>query len=214
MVILEINSCLEFGGIKITDWIQSIGAAIAILAAIAGFYKLYQDMKDQQKQIDSLSILAEQSKEQTKQLALQVEQMNIANEIQEKRRMTHFNQRKHDIRPFFIIERMAGSKESNLTYTLKNKGDTAIIKEVKFVLEKNDELNYSEYYNKSIIFDENFTIFIKPMIDGSKRAVGCLNIKLSYSDKEGTYYYQNVSSLSDIYPSIDEPIEIIGIPDN
>lgn len=46
-----------FENLPITDWVQAIGALIAIIAGIAGFVKLFKI--DQQKQIDSLIKMAE-----------------------------------------------------------------------------------------------------------------------------------------------------------
>ncbi len=60
-MILEMEPQYLFGGISITDWIQSLGALIGILAAIGAFISLFFKDKDKQKQIDSLALLAKTS---------------------------------------------------------------------------------------------------------------------------------------------------------
>ncbi len=68
----------------ITDWIQAIGAIIAIIGVFVGFYKLYIDGKNKQNQINVLTDLAKESKEQTIHLSAQVDQMIEGNKLQTK----------------------------------------------------------------------------------------------------------------------------------
>ena len=77
-----IDSILNLGGIPITDWIQAAGAFIGIIAAFYGFYKLFRKNEELQSQITSLKLISEQSENQSRSLAEQVEQMIEANKIQ------------------------------------------------------------------------------------------------------------------------------------
>ncbi len=64
MMLLQVIEFLVLGS-SITDWIQALGAIIAIIAVIKGFSQLNKDSKDKQKQIDSLTTLAKESALQT-----------------------------------------------------------------------------------------------------------------------------------------------------
>lgn len=82
MILLQANQFLLFGGIPLTDWIQTFGSFIAVIAVIVGFYQLFKDSKEKQNQIDTLTSLAKESKEQTIHLASQVDQMIVGNNLQ------------------------------------------------------------------------------------------------------------------------------------
>ncbi len=43
-------------GIQITDWVQALGALIAVIAGIFGFIKLFRKDKDKQIQIEFRSL--------------------------------------------------------------------------------------------------------------------------------------------------------------
>lgn len=124
MILLEANQSLLFGGIPLTDWLQAIGAIVAIVGVIVGFYQLFKDSKEKQSQIDTLTALAKESKEQTIHLASQVDQMIEGNnlqsryislykitvstneellKIQQEKNNLDKQLRKHEIRPNFHI---------------------------------------------------------------------------------------------------------------
>lgn len=59
------NGHFYYGGISITDWVQALGAFIAVIAGIYAFIKLFTRDKDKEKQIQSLTDIAKQSAMQT-----------------------------------------------------------------------------------------------------------------------------------------------------
>ena len=83
MTLLQVNEFLIWGS-SITDWLQAIGAIVAIIAVIVGFYQLFKESKEKQSQINVLTDLAKESKEQTIHLASQVDQMIEGNKLQTK----------------------------------------------------------------------------------------------------------------------------------
>src|SRR5450759_4763053 len=72
---------IVFDNLPFTDWVQTIGALIAIIAGIAGFVKLFKMDTDQQKQIDSLIKMAEQSEIQANQSINMVEYLHESNTL-------------------------------------------------------------------------------------------------------------------------------------
>lgn len=74
MIFLQVSSY--------TDWIQAVAAIIASIGAVVGFILLIIDSKEKQSQINVLTNLATESKEQTIHLASQVDQMIKGNKLQ------------------------------------------------------------------------------------------------------------------------------------
>jgi len=62
-------------GSSIPDWLQAIGALVAIIAVIWGWFQFRWDSKEKQNQIDTLTALA-------KETALQTKEMIESNRIQ------------------------------------------------------------------------------------------------------------------------------------
>ena len=81
MILLQGSEYL-IGESSIPDWIQAIGAIIAIIAGIVGFIQLYKDSKEKQTQINVLTDLAKESALQTNHLSAQVDQMIEGNKLQ------------------------------------------------------------------------------------------------------------------------------------
>ncbi len=83
---------------KITDWLQGIGALIAIIAAIVGFIKLFKRDKNKEKEIRSLAgiaeaqqdnllklqLLLEESQKQTQEFVIQSSEMRESNALYKK----------------------------------------------------------------------------------------------------------------------------------
>lgn len=66
---------------KWTDIVQAIASIVAIIAAIIGFYTLYSDDIDMQKQIDNLTTLAKESSEQSRIMREELEISRTRNTI-------------------------------------------------------------------------------------------------------------------------------------
>ena len=69
---------------KITDWLQAAGALIAIVAAIIGFAKLFRRDKNREKEIKSLTAIAD------------AQQQNLLNGAAAARRSPKANAGVHD----------------------------------------------------------------------------------------------------------------------
>jgi hypothetical protein len=87
MILLSVSDSVQVVN-STTDWmqgygaiIQAIGAIFTIVVIIWGFTQLNKDSRDKQKQINSLTTLAEESVLQTKHLSSQVDEMIKGNEL-------------------------------------------------------------------------------------------------------------------------------------
>ena len=160
-----------FQNIKITEWITAIGAIVAIVATIVTFYKLFQRDLDKEKQIQSLSELAQESVSQTKALENQVQAMKnqvqelrIANELTleelkinkevfkiQSEHLKEFKEgRSKEILPVFVVQDVEVISNNYAHATLLNKGGTATqfrflhSKLVKGGTSINEILNYGD----------------------------------------------------------------------
>lgn len=207
MILLEAYQYLVFGGIPVTDWMQSIGALVAIIGVLWGFYQFYKDAKEKQTQIDALTELAKESREQTNHLASQVDQMKRANDIQEANIKTQLHQRKLDIKPNFRIG-IRNSDLNNVSYNIINSGETA--KLLNYELLDGNQMNVTECteLGKVIHNEYSFIIFLKPIPVGLNTYQCNTSIKIIYEDRQGYQYYQEINANGIVNATISEPIEI------
>ena len=227
MMLLDANKNLEFGGITITDWIQAIGALIAIIAAIIGFIQLLIKDKDKQKQIDSLKLLAQQSVNQSEQLSAQVDQMIEGNRLQteyirlfeksitisetdfelmEKQRKLGEDRRKFEIRPRFEFYGMTKTPE-RIQLDLINKGAIA-----KIIASENLEGNslsntINKLIDKEISKNEKLTMKFLPL-SGFITDECYVKVKIVYEDIDKNKYYQIIEGRGDLVLKIEKQVEI------
>lgn len=114
-------------GLPITDWIQAVGAVIAIIAGIWGFISLFKKDEDKQRQIDSLTKLAEESKNQTEQMINQIKLMREQTDLMKKSGDREDLERKNTIKPNFVYGG-GGSESNGFIHRLRNDGkDKALV---------------------------------------------------------------------------------------
>jgi hypothetical protein len=180
---MQPNENYSLGGISITDWIQTFGALVAIIASIFAFVKLFIRDKEKAQQIESLSELARQSQLQTQQLFSHSIHMNEANILlreqieifKERLSIEKINQgqrekekeiekriRKNDIQPTIYQTNGHGTNEL-LKIELTNKGGQAKIIRVD-IIEGSTKVRADErLYDKVVGKSEEFTIIIKSL---------------------------------------------------
>ncbi|MBN4051389.1 hypothetical protein JYU16_01095 [bacterium AH-315-M05] len=227
MILLQADSSLTFGGIPITDWIQAVGALVAVIGAFWAFITLFLKDKDKQKQIDSLTSMALESRNQTEQLIEQsrhmersnnlfAEQINILqksydlNKVNKKdikeRKEIENKIRKNDILPRFIRHGGHGSPEiANIP--LMNMGDRAKIIGYEDIENFNtrctvNNLKGQYFENKNIL---NLTIVPNEKVNNLNDIK--YNLKMIFEDKDGNKYYQRIHGTG-INMNIEIPEEI------
>ncbi len=216
-----------YGGISITDWIQAIGALIAIIAGIFAFIKLFLRDKEKEQQIKNLTDIAKQSSMQTQQLSSQAGHMEESNrlfkeqidvlkerlllakgdiEIKEKEREIEIRVRKNNIKPLFYQENGFGSIEL-LKLILRNKGGECKILRVD-VIDGEDLLKIDEsIYNSVISKNEDVTLCFRSL-DERRNANNIDYIfDLVYENIDGNKYSQRFSCRG-ISCRIGQPVEL------
>ncbi|HUX53326.1 MAG TPA: hypothetical protein VMV56_02810 [Williamwhitmania sp.] len=209
MILFEINKNLEFGGIPITDWIQSAGALIAIVAALIGFIQLFRKSHDNQLQIDSLTQLAKQSENQTEHLAAQVEQMIEGNQLQvehinllqkslsiiesdsrlkEEQMELQDKRRKFDIRPRIEMNGAARGP-AHMNCFFNNKGGTAKITGFEELETNSCSNNISLFIDREIETNKSFEIHFNAP-PNLKLAQCNVSVKLFFTDIDDNEYSQ------------------------
>lgn len=204
MIILQASST--------TDWIQAVGAIIAIVGVIWNFRQLIKDSKEKQSQIDKLGKLAKQSKKANELLKSQI--------TEDKRR------RKVSIKPklklSFSTERSLNKKH----YTLQNIGggeaqniviDRLTNSNIKTWIDKHTFLNHLQKDNTvSITFEPKKDIENSPTMDNFE-----VNTKIFFKDVDGNMYSQLIcgchkeDNFTSRYLELTEPFEIeLGSPES
>lgn len=200
---------INYCNIDITDWIQAIGSVFAIIGVIWGFVTIFRRDINKEKQISSLTKIAEQSENNTIQLSYQLRELIKQNEIFEKQvdllsKMFSINQQTFElekqrnelseqkrimsIKPNFVFL-TAMRNLDRIEMSLSNEGDTAILKEI-VMLEKNSMrveaiAKNGQTFKRFAILPFKFFPFPGFNIPNSY-----CHIKLIYSDSEGREYYQ------------------------
>lgn len=230
MIILEANQSLLFGGIPLTDWLQAIGALVAIVGVIWGWCQFRKDSKEKQSQIDSLTDLAKESALQTKEMIesnrIQInnlkkyeehfEIIKSSNQREAEKRESDIQQSKLSIRPEFIF----GSNREGLTsfyngmprplettLTIINRGEKAYIENVEFD-NKSMKDDTTPLMNKMIMKDKGIQLKFSPIQPYDSYKECLIKFKLIYTDGEGNKYYQNIDGKFVGQPNISKPIEM------
>jgi hypothetical protein len=213
--------------LPITDWIQAIGALVAIIGALIAFLKLFKRDLDKQKQIDSLYKMAEQSEIQANQLINLAEYINKSNSllsqqvslIQEilissekdnektQERIEVENKlRKNQNLPRFEFLHGSGNLES-FVLDFENKGKIGKIKGIES-LEDNKISNVNLLNAVDSNIDENGRLRIRIMPNSEIKTPQSANInfRILFSDIEGNDYYQLVSG-NMLKPKVSFPSE-------
>lgn len=194
--------CIEINwqGLPGTDWIQAIGAFIAIIAGIYGFIKLFQRDTDRQHQIDSLITLAKESQAQTEHLRKsnellsdQVKVLHDANKIWDKRTAVaqehlDLDKKKHRlaIQPIFACEEANGN-DNDFLITLVNWGEAGIYQGLE--TSEVQQAKIITITNPPVTIVKNDTVKIRITV----RSLGeIVNFVLLTADAEGSKYSQYV----------------------
>ena len=221
-------------GIKITDWIQSIAALTAIIAAIIGFAKLFMTDINQQKQIDNLTTLAQQAQIQNELLLNQISELKLANELKTMENNIRLKAiekdldiRIQDIKPSFAIEGISSFHEALAEYNeLKEKNkleDWPLVHPSQFLSNFHRFINHGDRArNLTLItlkgnqckventdgnreIERNEKLKLK-LVRSGKWNEDSVNLKLTFSDKAGNKYDQFITG--DWYHiRITDPIE-------
>jgi hypothetical protein len=174
----KMNSAVLFSSIPITDWIQAIGIIIGFPAALWGIIKLFKKDKDRQKEISSLTSLAES---QAKMIEKISEQIEID-------RRTHLN----SILPFFNEIKPFVHNNNTFRLELTNTGKRCKFKEYQWDYSSNVEIDsISDIY---IFVETNESIIIKGYtVDNSSFFEnGFFSIWISFEDIEENQYQQKI----------------------
>ncbi|MBI9055459.1 MAG: hypothetical protein JEY96_16675 [Bacteroidales bacterium] len=226
IVIAEFDIINPFG-IPITDWIQSIGALVAILGAIYAFAKLFIKDKEKQIQINSLTKIAEESENQSVYLAYQLDQMIESNKIQtqylsllqestsankekveiDKERIElEKKQRRISLKPYLQFSTGLVTPELH-KLNLINKGEKAIITNFE-ELEKNSvNHNIKGLIGSELSKNQRISVIFKPKPFGLMISQCFVNIKVILEDIEGNKYYQLITGPGNRI-KVDSPVEI------
>ena len=179
-------------GLPITDWIQAVGAIIAIIAGIWGFISLFKKDEDKQRQIDSLTKLAEESKNQTKQMIEQIRLMREQTELMKKSGDREDLERKNNIKPSFVYG--GGSSESNgFIHRLRNDGkDKALVTELVIIKNTNlDNIRLDSGLPNYINQGKEVGLFLSYRIPHNQTDFQC---EIHFEDLDHNKYKQLISS--------------------
>ena len=233
MILLEANQSLLFGGIPLTDWLQAIGAIIAIIAAIVGFIQLYKDSKEKQSQINTLTKLANESALQTNHLSSQVDEMIKGNtlltenvnliqrtvsikeeslNIQHEKNELDKQQRKNEIKPVFTIIQHNLNDNRIILNLQVERGIAKFIKVEEQQVEKIHIIAECNHLDNLIPQKQVMELQIKsnPTIHLEINKIN-LNVRLFYKDINDNLYYQEIEGVYDNGLNIHEPIEITNV---
>jgi hypothetical protein len=223
------NPTVIFDNLPITDWIQAVGAVIAIIAAVIGFCKLFKRDTDKQRQIESLARLAEQSEIQSNQLinfaeylnqsnVLLTEQVSLIQEIvkvSEKDQTTtqlrvenEAKMRKLQNLPRFEYAHGMGNINS-FTLDLVNKGKIGKVISIEELMEDNNT-NIQLLTAIDTLIDQNDKIRIRitPKETIKSLQSAQLNFNLHFSDIEENHYIQHIHGIA-LKPKVNFPFEFI-----
>jgi len=233
MILLEANQSLLFGGIPLTDWLQAIGALVAIVGVIWGWIQFRKDSKEKQTQIDILTVLAAESKKQTIHLSSHVDEMIKGNtlltenvnliqrtvsineeslNIQHEKNELDKQQRKNEIKPVFTI--IQYNLNDNIII-LNLQVERGIAKFVKVIGQQVEKINVTaecNHLDNSIPQKQVMELQIKsnPTIHIEINKIN-LNVRLFYEDINDNLYYQEIEGVYDNGLNIHEPIEIKNV---
>jgi hypothetical protein len=205
-----VEPSLTIAGIPITDWIQAFGAAIGIIAAIIGFFKLFKKNADLQNQINSLKVISEQSENQSRSLAEQVEQMQESNRIQnqlyeifkinlissletkvEEKQETELKKKQEKLINKPKLE-WNGSMYlmDKVVLTLRNNGEIARIVGFKELTKNSVNHNLNSFINVPIEKKEDIKITFTAKPFGLSPRECFVELELTIQDKTGNEYVQ------------------------
>jgi hypothetical protein len=165
-----------------TDWIQAIGILISIPAATWGIVNLFKKDKNRQKEIESLTSLAQSQAGMIEKISEQIE----------------FERHKYlnIIKPFFVIryESILGHI-GMLEFT--NTGKTAMYKGLRQIVNFNYSFTLGNKMNQFV--ETNDKMYIE--VTGHKNEELSYKAVIYFQDIEGNNYYQKFIGQNDnIYP--------------
>lgn len=205
---------INYSDINITDWIQAVGAMLAIPAAIIGFITLFRRDKDKELRISSLVKIAEQTENNNLQLSYQVKELIRQNELFEKQitvlekmslagnENAELEKQKEELKEQRYIQSLKPNfvhstsmrDENQIAMILKNDGNDAIYKEI--VLLENNNFRITPIANYDAKFIRNKTLEIQLLPGQCINIARCYcNFLLIYSDIEGRLYSQKIEGL-------------------
>lgn len=199
---------------KITDWLQGIGAVIAIPAAIITFIKLLRKDKERVAQIKTLSDMMLESQKQTQEFEYQTLLMRESNDILKeqltviasslkqdkdlKSNMLELEQRKRksEIRPRFIFSgAMSQGSTGYHELKLKNIGGTAFLK--KIIFPDDTEVRFSILFEEGKMIQQNEEICIQGQAIDNSVLISTIGYELNllFLDADNNHYQQKIVRL-------------------
>jgi len=230
MILLEANQSLLFGGIPLTDWIEAIGAIAAIVGVIVVFYQLFKDSKDKQSQIDVLTGLAKESKEQTNHLSSQVDQMIEGNKLQteyislfqksvsfseqsiqltEEQKKLDEKRNKLAIRPFFTLGEV-NITQYFVSLLVTNCGETTTLIDYEELENNAMKSDINKDLNKGIPKNKSILLNLSHFPPEKIKDECSINLKIIYEDIQGNKYYQIIEGKYYGPFNIQKQVEIPG----
>jgi predicted proteasome-type protease len=157
-----------------TDWIQAFGILISIPVATWGIVSLFRKDKNRQKEIESLTSLAQNQAVMIEKIAEQIE-------IEKKKHL-------YEIRPLFDATFKILGRDYDIHIEFINKEKRAILKEIRQIRQHDKIFSIPENINKFI--DTGGKIQLK--VTGSENEASALFFSgyILYQDTEGNNYYQ------------------------
>jgi hypothetical protein len=223
MMLLSVSDSLQVVN-STTDWmqgwgaiVQAIGAIGAIVVIIWGFTQFNKDSRDKQKQIDGLTTLAKESKEQTKHLLSQVDEMIKGNKLQTEYvrlflRIVEISdkKRKQEIKPCFDSLSMR-QRENGFQIELRFIGQSATLLKTESIEDENLIPSFIDKYIDNKVSKGNL-IHIQ-IFDNTKNLTSdllnkYLQIKIVFKDIDGNEYFQLIEGTYSGRMNLHEPIEI------
>jgi hypothetical protein len=210
MILLQVTSIIPCSESTTTDWIQAIGAIVAIIGVFYGFYQFYKDSKEKQSQIDTLTVLATESKEQTIHLASQVDQMIEGNKLQteyislfqksvsfseqsiqltEEQKKLDEKRNKLAIRPFFTLGEV-NITQYFVSLPVTNYGETTTLIGYEKLENNSMESDINKDLNKGIPKNKSILLNLSPSPPEKIKDECSINLKIIYEDSQGNKYYQ------------------------
>lgn len=230
MTLLEVNvEGFKLLGSPVADWVMAIGAIVAIIASIIGFRQLYRDNKNKENQINSLTALAQESKNQTEHLSSQVDQMIQGNklqteyislfqryvatnekslEYQSELKILEMKKRKKEIMPKLSFS-FSNQNPQLMKVSFTNRGGIAKITSCEKLQRNSMNSNLDFFKNREILNNEIIEIEFTPAPFGLATNQCSIEQKIITEDVDGNQYYQIIeNSKGNI--SIGKPEEIIS----
>ena len=228
MILLQVNEYLIKGS-SVPDWLQAIGAIIAIVGVIWGWIQFRKDSKVKQTQIDTLTVLATESKEQTIHLASQVDQMIEGNKLQteyislfqkyvsfskqsiqltEEQKKLNEKRNKLTIRPFFTLGEVTRN-EHFITLPVINYGETTTIIDYLELDNNSMKSDIVNGLNKGFPKNTALILSLSHFPPERKKDECSINIKIIYEDIQGNKYSQIIEGKYYGPFNIQKQVEII-----